>query len=114
MWLLLFRYSKNLLNKSITIYPARDVLQVSAMRSLVHVFPGQVQHIFIVMSVWESSWRLSLAGISFLSTQLVTTFNCQFTRNILDHLSVVLCIRVCLNVLLYTRGDANTSTRQTI
>lgn len=44
------------------------------MQNLAHVFPGQVQHIFIVMSVLGSLWHLLLAGISFLSTQLVSNF----------------------------------------
>jgi hypothetical protein len=52
------------------------------MQNSVHVFPGQVQPTSIVTCVWDSSWHSSLAGISFLSTQLVITFNCQLARNI--------------------------------
>jgi hypothetical protein len=47
------------------------------MQSLVHVFPVQVQHMSIVMSAWGNLWHLSLAGISFLSTQLVSNLQLQ-------------------------------------
>jgi hypothetical protein len=56
----------------ITIYHIHNGLQAYVTQNLVHVFPGQVQHMFIVMSVLGSLWLLLLAGISFLSTQLVS------------------------------------------
>jgi hypothetical protein len=67
----------------LAIYHVHNVFQVCAMQSLVHVFPGQVQHISTVMSVWGSSWHLSLAGISFLSTQLASSFKLSTHRVLL-------------------------------
>jgi hypothetical protein len=57
-----------------------NFLQAYVTQNLVHVFPVQAQHIFIVLSVLGNLWLLLLAGISFLSTQLVSN-NCQFMRN---------------------------------
>ena len=72
--------------QGIAIYHLHNMFQVCAMRNLVRVFPGQVQHMFIVTSAWDNSWHLSLAGISFLSTQLVITFNCQSHTYLLNYL----------------------------
>jgi hypothetical protein len=59
------------------------------MQNLGHVFPGQVRHIFIVLSVLESSWRLLSAGISFLSTQLVSNFKLSIHEE--NFFPIILC-----------------------